>query len=230
MAVRLLTKKAFRFTKPAGEGSISKPKLGETPEEAAKRFARDAATALSNASSIQKHKEHFFDVQPGIVTDCPDWIKQDDIFQWAVNDGDIMELVPVGKATATPAMAQGELVLPKDGDELIAFVKTRGYSDEAAKGIVARHADEVRADMKSSAEKAASLSDQNPDKNEDKLTTKEEARVSAALALGKEQEKAKEEKPEEEKFGPVEDKNPVDNQGVQTLPGGARRKKVMGGS
>jgi hypothetical protein len=115
--IRILTKKAFRFTNHKGEGSISRPKANETPEEAAQRSARDAAFALSRASNIEKHKDHIFDVQPGVVTTCPDWIKSDELFNWGVADDDIVELVnkpTVSVASEVAAAEAGETAKQDD--------------------------------------------------------------------------------------------------------------------
>lgn len=90
--IRILSRKAFRFVKPGSTG-VSKPKPNETPEEAVNRVAHDSAKLLNNAARQHHIQDGTFTTQPGHIQDAPAWIKQDEMFEWAVKDGDIEELV-----------------------------------------------------------------------------------------------------------------------------------------
>lgn len=112
--VRILVKTAWRFVKPVG-GALTKPKPGETPEEAAQRVNQDNAERIRRAS--HHNRDHFFDARPGEVVEAPDWIK--DTEEWVMGraDGSIEELVPKSASAAMPdnPAAAGETLA--DGDE-----------------------------------------------------------------------------------------------------------------
>lgn len=86
--ITIFSKKAFRFPNPEG-GLISKPKAGERPEEAGARVIADS----SRLGNRDKHKALFFDTVPNEIQQAPAWIKQDEMWAWALADGDILEVV-----------------------------------------------------------------------------------------------------------------------------------------
>lgn len=224
--VRILTKKAFRFTKPLSEGSISRPRSTETPEEAAQRLARDAAQALSNMTAIKKQSDHTFDVQPNVTTNCPDWIKLDAMFEWGVKDGDIMELVTPQMA-AVAAAASGTKAPVTLTEHHVKFLQSRGYPQKDV-----TEAQEFFEGM-NDAHQASFLVEAEAWKPEEP-----EAEKLGPVDLSKEGANAAlppAPAPEEEKLGPVADPpKPEDGNAAGSelppVPGGpSRRRRVVGG-
>lgn len=92
--ISIYSKKVFNFTNQSSRNN---------PEDLLKVAAGDKG-ALSTANH--------FTTTPYQVEKAPDWIKADDLFKWALKDGDIMEL-----AVATPQAAiekEAELLQSKE--------------------------------------------------------------------------------------------------------------------
>ena len=75
------------------------------------RFLRPRAALLSppaekgGAQVMQKQvdfTEAFFELEPGQFQDAPDWIKDDQMFKWATQSGDI-KVVEKGTDTSLPS-------------------------------------------------------------------------------------------------------------------------------
>lgn len=92
--ISIYSKKVFKFTNQSSRNN---------PEDLLKVAAGDTG-ALSTANH--------FTTTPYQVEKAPDWIKADELFKWALKDGDIMEL-----AVATPQAAiekEAELLQSKE--------------------------------------------------------------------------------------------------------------------
>jgi hypothetical protein len=99
--INIFCKKAFRFPNPDPRlGLVSKPKKNESPEQASARLAQDS----SKLGNRDKHAQLFFDTKPGEIQQAPDWIREDEMFNWAVQDGDLMVI-----ETKAPAKQEAEV-------------------------------------------------------------------------------------------------------------------------
>lgn len=220
--IRILTKQAFRFTKHYGEGSISKPKPGETPDEAAQRTALDAAKALHNMTSVKKQNEHTFDVQPGVVTNCPDWIRGDELFTWGLADGNIMELVTAAQsAAAAKGGSQAAAFEEPLTEKHVKFLQFNGYPQKTVEDAQ-KFFDRMQPDAQAEFLAGADAWDGKMEKVDDKQL--------GPVDLAKEGEKLKGPEPSDTSLTPSDESGNLGGAEMTTEVGGpVSRRKVVGG-
>lgn len=119
--ITIFSKKAFRFPNPDPRVAlVSKPAGDERPEEAVHRVSED-----SSRLGASKRKElPFFDTKPGEIQEAPAWIKEDAMFDWAVADGDLLEVT-----SKSPVKQQAEVAEATADDE-----EETGEEDEVEMG------------------------------------------------------------------------------------------------
>jgi hypothetical protein len=67
----------------------------------AKLFEKAGVDASQILGKQVEFREAFFELEPEQFQDAPDWIKEDQMFQWALRDGDI-KMVQPGQDTSIP--------------------------------------------------------------------------------------------------------------------------------
>jgi hypothetical protein len=123
--VTILSKKAFRFNNPNVKG--------------------DALAAAIQAQDKSKIEASFIDVQPGSSITLPAWVKDDQMYQWAVKDKDILELVTGDQSSSTSSAERAPQTI-EEAEAHLAKLKLQAEAGNATAPVMTD--DEAKAKAK----------------------------------------------------------------------------------